>query len=337
MPGRTRYDRPDFSQYPTPVTPMKIAILDDYLGIARDFADWNQLPSEHEVSFFHEPIGDEDAMAETLAPFDILCAMRERSKIGAGLIERLPNLKLIVTTGMSNASIDVAAANARGIVVSGTPTGGHAAAELAFAHIMALARGLYGEADSMRNGGWQAGLGRDLKGATLGMLGLGRLGRLVAGFGQAFGMEVIAWSQNLTTERAVEAGAKHVSKEELFSRSDFLTVLLRLSARTVGFVGAAEIALMKPDACLVNVSRGPIVDNNALVAALESGSIAGAGLDVYETEPLPKDSALRKVPNLLLTPHIGYATRNSFETFYPDTLKAVLAFLAGKPIRIVQV
>lgn len=315
---------------------MKIAILDDYLHIARDFADWSQLPADCELTMFHEPIGDEDAMAEMLAPFDIVCAMRERSKIGAGLIKRLPNLRLIVTTGRSNASIDIAAAKARGIVVSGTPTGGHAAAELTFAHIMALARGLYGEAESMRNGGWQAALGRDLRGATLGLLGLGRLGALVAGFGQAFGMKIIAWSENLTSERAAECGAELVSKEDLFSRSDFLSVLLRLSPRTVGFVGAAEIALMKSDAFLVNASRGPIVDNDALVAALEAGAIAGAGLDVYDIEPLPADSPLRRAPNLLLTPHIGYATRNSFETFYPDTLKAILAFVDGKPIRVIE-
>jgi len=315
---------------------MKIVILDDYLHIADKFADWGQLPSDAELKVFHEPIGDESAMAETLSPFDVICAMRERSRIGAGLIERLPNLKLIVTTGMGNASIDIAAAKARGVVVSGTPTGGHAAAELAFAHIMALARGLYGEAESMRNGGWQAGLGRDLKGATLGLLGLGRLGAQVAGFGQAFGMKAIAWSQNLTPERAAEVGAEFVTKEDLFARSDFLTVLLRLSPRTVGFVGAAEIRLMKADAFLINVSRGPIVDNDALVAALEAGGIAGAGLDVYDIEPLPVDSGLRRAPNLLLTPHIGYATRNSFETFYPDTLKAVLAFLDGKPIRVIE-
>ena len=315
---------------------MKIAILDDYLDIAEEFADWSQLPSDSELTVFQKPIGDENAMAETLSPFDVLCAMRERSKIGAGLIERLPNLKLIVTTGMGNASIDIAAAKARGVVVSGTPTGGHAAAELAFAHIMALARGLYGEADSMRNGGWQAGLGRDLKGATLGLLGLGRLGAQVAGFGKAFGMKVIAWSQNLTPERAAETDAEYVSKEDLFSRSDFLAVVLRLSPRTVGFVGAAEIGLMKPEAFLVNVSRGPIVDNDALVAALEAGSIAGAGLDVFDIEPLPVDSGLRRAPNLLLTPHIGYATRDSFETFYPDTLKAVMAFIDGKPIRVIE-
>ena len=315
---------------------MKIAVLDDYLKIARKFADWDRLPSGSELTIFHQPIGDVDALAATLAPFDVLCAMRERTLIDAELIGRLPNLKLIVTTGMKNASIDVEAAKARGIVVSGTPTGGHAAAELTFALIMALARGLYRETDSMRNGGWQAGLGRDLKGATLGLLGPGRLGSQVGRFGLAFGMKLIAWSQNLTKERAAEVGAEYVSKEDLFRRSDFIAILLRLSPRTVGLVGKAEIALMKPDAFLVNASRGPIVDNDALVAALEAGRIAGAALDVYDVEPLPADSPLRRVPNLLLTPHIGYATRNSFETFYPDTLEAVLAFIAGKPIRLVE-
>ena len=315
---------------------MKIAVLDDYLKIARKFADWSRLPSDSELTVFHEPIGDLDALATSLAPFDVICAMRERTPIGADLIGRLPNLKFIVTTGMKNASIDVEAAKARGIVVSGTPTGGHAAAELTFALIMSLARGLVREAESMRSGGWQAGLGRDLKGATLGLLGPGRLGSQVGRFGLAFGMKLIAWSQNLTRERAAEAGAEYVSKEELFRRSDFIAILLRLSPRTVGLVGAAEIALMKPDAFLVNASRGPIVDNDALVTALKAGSIAGAALDVYDIEPLPADSPLRRVPNLLLTPHIGYATRNSFETFYPDTLEAILAFLAGKPIRLVE-
>jgi phosphoglycerate dehydrogenase-like enzyme len=201
---------------------------------------------------------------------------------------------------------------------------------------MALARGLYREAESMRNGGWQAGLGRDLKGATLGLLGPGRLGSQVGRFGLAFGMKLVAWSQNLTRERAAEVGAEYVSKEDFFRRADFIAILLRLSPRTVGLVGKAEIALMKPDAFLVNASRGPIVDNDALVAALEAGRIAGAALDVYDVEPLPADSPLRRVENLLLTPHIGYATRNSFETFYPDTLEAVLAFIAGKPIRLVE-
>jgi phosphoglycerate dehydrogenase-like enzyme len=315
---------------------MKIAVLDDYLKIARKLADWDRLPSGSELTIFREPIGDLDDLAAMLAPFDVICAMRERTPIGADLIARLPNLKLIVTTGMKNASIDVEAAKARGIVVSGTPTGGHAAAELTFALIMALARGLYREAESMRNGGWQAGLGRDLKGATLGLLGPGRLGSQVGRFGLAFGMKLIAWSQNLTRERATEVGAEYVSKADLFRRSDFIAILLRLSPRTVGLVGKAEIALMKPDAFLVNASRGPIVDNDALVAALKAGSIAGAALDVYDVEPLPADSPLRRVENLLLTPHIGYATRNSFETFYPDTLEAVLAFIAGKPIRLVE-
>jgi phosphoglycerate dehydrogenase-like enzyme len=315
---------------------MKIAVLDDYLKIARKFADWSQLPADSKLEIFHEPIGDVDALATALAPFEIVCAMRERTTIGADLIARLPNLKLIVTTGMRNASIDVEAAKARGIVVSGTPTGGHAAAELTFALIMSLARGLCREADSMRNGGWQVGLGRDLKGATLGLIGPGRLGSQVGRYGLAFGMKLIAWSQNLTPERAAEADAEYVSKEDLFRRSDFIAILLRLSPRTVGLVGATEIALMKRDAFLINASRGPIVDNDALVAALEAGKIAGAGLDVYDIEPLPADSPLRRAPNLLLTPHIGYATRNSFETFYPDTLDAVLAFIAGEPIRLVE-
>jgi phosphoglycerate dehydrogenase-like enzyme len=313
---------------------MRIAVLDDYLEVARELADWSRLPPDSELTVFHQPIGDEDALAATLAPFDIVCLMRERTPMLAGLIARLGNLKLIVTTGRRNFSIDIAAANERGIVVSGTP-GRHAApAELAFLHLMALARGLAAEATSMRGGGWQVALGRELSGLTLGLVGLGGLGRQVARFGRAFNMKVIAWSENLTREQAEKEGAELVGKEELFRSADFVEVLVRLSPRTVGLVGASEIALMKPDACLINISRGPIVDTGALCAALEAGRIAGAGLDVYDEEPLPADSPLRRVPNLLLTPHIGYATREAFEVFYPATLDCVLAFLDGKPVNV---
>jgi phosphoglycerate dehydrogenase-like enzyme len=315
---------------------MKIAILDDYLKVARKYADWSRLPADCELTIFDRPIGGADAVVAALEPFDIVCLMRERTAFRADVIERLPNLKLIVTTGRRNFSIDLDAARKRAIVVSGTPGRHQAPAELAFLHVMALARGLCEEAASMRNGGWQVRLGRELAGMRLGLLGLGGLGKQVARFALAFNMKVAAWSENLTRERAAEAGVDYVSREELFSGSDFVVVLLRLSPRTVGFVGADEIALMKRDAYLVNISRGPIVDTGALVAALEEGRIAGAGLDVYDQEPLAVDSPLRRAPNLLLTPHIGYATHDAFEIFYPETLESVLAFLAGSPIRVLE-
>jgi len=314
---------------------MKIAVLDDYQNVARQFADWSKLPADCQLTVFNDHVADKETLVERLRPFDILCVMRERTPLPKRLIDRLANLKLIVSTGHRNPSIDVAAAAARGVLVCNTSTPGRATAELAMALLLALFRKLPAQIDSMRSGGWQAELGRDLGGATLGILGLGRLGTQVARHANSFGMEIVAWSQNLTAERAAEAGARLVAKQELFRAADAVTVHLKLSERTVGIVGAEEIALMKPDACLVNTSRAPIVDTDALVAALREGRLAGAALDVYDTEPLPAASPLRGVPNLLLTPHIGYSTRDTYEIFYPETVEAVLAFLDGKPIRVV--
>lgn len=315
---------------------MKIAILDDYQEVARDLADWDTLPTGTTVTVFHDTIADEAALVARLAPFEIIGAMRERTPFPESVLARLPNLRLIVTTGMKNASIDVAAANRRGITVCGTGTSVQSTAELAFALILMLARDLFAQTASMRDGGWQVGLGHDVCRKTLGIIGLGRLGGALARMGQAFGMNVIAWSENLTEARCAELGVERVSRDDLLARADFASIHLRLSDRTRGLIGAAEIARMKPTASLVNTSRAPIVDTDALVAALLAGRLRSAALDVFDIEPLPADSPLRGVPNLLLTPHVGYVTRETYDIFYPDMVEAIAAFLAGSPVRVVS-
>jgi phosphoglycerate dehydrogenase-like enzyme len=315
---------------------VKIAILDDYQDVAREVADWGALAGGATVTFFHDTLADEDALVARLAPFAIIGAMRERTPFPDSVLARLPNLRLIVTTGMKNAAIDVAAANRRGVTVCGTGSSAHSTAELAFALVLVLARDLVAQAASMRAGGWQVGLGHDVHGKTLGLIGLGRLGGAVARMAQAFGMTVIAWSENLTDARCAELGAERVSKDELLARADFTSIHLRLSDRTRGLIGAAELARMRPTASLINTSRAPIVDTHALVAALLAGTLRSAALDVYDIEPLPADSPLRGVPNLLLTPHVGYVTRETYEIFYPQMVEAIAAFLAGKPVRIIS-
>ncbi len=310
---------------------MRLAILDDYQRVALDMADWSPLREAVEITVFDRHLGAADAVADALAGFEIVCIMRERTPFPAGLFERLPRLKLLVTTGRRNAAIDLQAAARHGVTVCGTGSPGHAAGELAFTLILALARGLLPEANSVRAGGWQVGIGRDLHGATLGILGLGHIGAQIAGFGKAFGMNLMAWSQNLTDARAAEVGVRRVARDELFAGADFVTIHLRLSPRTEGLVGARELALMRPDGYLVNSSRGPIVDQAALILALERGQIAGAALDVYDQEPLPPDHRLRRTPNLLLTPHIGYVTRETYRVFYRETVELVQAWLAGRP------
>ncbi|MGX1097592.1 D-2-hydroxyacid dehydrogenase family protein [Amorphus sp. MBR-141] len=311
----------------------KIAILDDYQNVALDMADWSAL-SEAEITVFDRHIEDEAALAAALQPFDVIAIMRERTPFPRSLFARLPALKLLVTSGMKNAAVDLDAARDHGVAVCGTASSGHATAELSFLMILSLARKLPEQMASMREGGWQVGLGRDLRGTRLGLLGMGRLGTEMAKFGTAFGMDVVGWSQNLTPEAAEAAGARYVEKAELFATSDFVSVHLRLSDRTQGIVGREDIARMKPDACLINTSRGGLVDNDALVAALEAGRLGGAALDVYDHEPLPADDPLRSVPGLLLTPHIGYVTRESYEVFYPETVEAIRAWLDGKPVRV---
>lgn len=314
---------------------IKVAVLDDYQDVARDYADWSALDGRAELTVFRDTISDEEALAR-LADFDAVCLMRERTPFSASLIARLPKLKLIVTTGMHNASIDMDPARMQNVLVCGTTSIGHSTAELAFAFVLQLARGISRESASLAGGGWQVGVGRDLAGARLGLLGLGRLGGMMAGYARAFEMDVVAWSENLTEEAAAEKGVQRVSKDEMFATSDFVSVHLRLSARTTGIVGSREFAQMKRDAYLINTSRAPIVDQEALIEALNTQRIAGAALDVFDQEPLPRDHPLRSAPNLLMTPHIGYVTRDTYQVFYRETLEAVLGWLDGKPVRVIK-
>jgi phosphoglycerate dehydrogenase-like enzyme len=312
----------------------RIAVLDDYQSAAAGFADWSLVPGPVDVVEFADHLADEDALVDRLTPFDVVVAMRERTPFPRTLLERLPHLRLLVTTGRRNASIDVAAAAERGITVCGT--GSHAAGpvELTWALILAVARQVPLEDASVRAGGWQETVGTDLAGATLGVLGLGRLGERVARIGQAFDMDVVAWSQNLTGQRAAEVGVRRVDRDELFATADVLTVHLLLSDRTRGLVGRDELERMKPSAILVNTSRGPIVDEAALLDALSSSRIAGAGLDVFDTEPLAPDHPLRSAPRTVLTPHLGYVTEKTYEIFFREAVEDVAAFLAGNPIRV---
>lgn len=312
---------------------MRVAVLDDYQRVARAFADWRSL-EPHEVAFFHEPLAGIEDAAATLEPFDVVVAMRERTPFSAELVGRLPRLRLLVTTGMRNAAIDLDAAAARGVTVCGTESLGHPTVELTWALVLALARNVPVEDATMREGGWQSTVGVSLRGKTLGVLGLGRIGGAVAAIGRAFDMRVVAWSENLTAERAAACGAELVDRETLFRASDVLTVHLVLSERTRGLVGSRELAWLKPTALLVNTARGPIVDEQALVEALRAGAIAGAGLDVYDAEPLPADHPLRLAPRTVLTPHLGYVTDDGYRLFYGQAVEAVAAYLAGAPIRV---
>ncbi|WP_448627720.1 D-2-hydroxyacid dehydrogenase family protein [Geodermatophilus sp. URMC 64] len=313
----------------------RIAVLDDYQYVAASYADWSRLREPVEVVEFADHVDDVDTLVRRLQPFDVIVAMRERTPFPRALLERLPNLKLLVTTGGTNKSIDVAAAAERGVVVCGTGAHPSGTAELTWALILAVARHVPQEDAAVRAGGWQQTVGLDLAGGTLGVIGLGRLGSRVAGIGQAFGMDVVAWSQNLTDERAAEVGVRRVSKEELLSSADVVTIHLQLSDRTRGLIGRAELSLMKPTAILVNTSRGPIVDEQALVEALRGGAIHGAGVDVFDQEPLPRHHPLRELRRAVLTPHLGYVTEKTYEVFYRDAVDDVAAWLAGEPIRVV--
>ncbi len=310
----------------------RIAILDDYQRVALTSADWSRLQSSHEITVFDKSFANPAAVVAALEPFDILAIMRERTGFPRAVIEQLPNLKLLVTSGHRNAAIDMQAATDRKVVVCGTDAPGHATAELAFGMIIAMFRHLPLEAEAMKAGRWQTTVGRDLRGRTLGLLGLGKLGSQMARYGQAFGMPVMAWSENLTAPVAAGQGVIRVDKDELFARADVISVHTKLSARTTGIIGAREIALMKPDAILINTSRGPIIDEAALRAALHAGRIGGAGIDVYEPEPLPADHPWRTTPRTLLTPHIGYVTDQTYRIFYGGTTAAIEAYLAGQPI-----
>jgi len=317
---------------------MRIALLDDYFNAARDLADWSQLDGRADITVFTEPLGGEENAAKVLADFEIIVGMRERTPFPGTLIRRLPKLKLLITTGMRNRSFDLEAAHAQGITVCGTEggSGPGSASELAVGLMITLMRDIHGQFDSMRQGGWQTRPGYGLAGKTLGLLGLGKLGGAVAAVGNAFNMKVIAWSQNLTDQRAAECNARRVKKDELFRQSDVLSIHLILSDRTRGIVGARELGMMAPTAYLINTSRGPIVDEVALLKALQEKRIAGAALDVYSVEPLPADHLIRRLDNVLLTPHIGYVTAENLAEWYPDAVEDIVAFLEGRPIRVLK-
>lgn len=306
---------------------MKVAILDDYQNVALRLADWSTVASRAEITVFNDHLADSAAVLERLRPFDVVCITRERTPLSAEILHQLPKLRMIASTGPRNASIDMRAAAERGIVVTATGYDATPTIEHAWALILASARELGREAASVRNGGWQTTVGTNLRGKCLGVVGLGNIGTEVARIGLAFGMRVIAWSQNLTAETASAAGAIRVDKDALFKEADFVTIHLVLSRRTTGLIGAAELALMKPTARLVNTSRGPIVDGPALIEALRAHSIAGAALDVFDTEPLPADHPFRTLDNVLATPHIGYVTEELYRTFYGDASAGIAAWL----------
>jgi phosphoglycerate dehydrogenase-like enzyme len=312
---------------------MKIAILDDYNDCSLQFAPFESLRPEHELTVFNEQI-PADQCTEVLEPFDILLIMRERTAFPRVLIQGLLNLKLIVTTGRRNDVVDLAACEEANIMVCGTDSPGAGTAELTFSLILAAAKGIIKEHLHMQNGGWQSGLAGNLKGRTLGLLGLGRLGGMVAGYAKAMDMNVIAWSTNLTKERTDECHADLVSKEELMSRSDFISIHLRLSERTHHLLSTKELALMQDGAWIVNTSRAPIIDMDALLRELKTGRI-NAALDVFDPEPLPQESELRKLPNMILSPHKGYASEDTFKVFYQQTYDNLLAWLDGKPINLI--
>ncbi|MCU1340813.1 MAG: D-isomer specific 2-hydroxyacid dehydrogenase NAD-binding protein [Candidatus Acidoferrum typicum] len=315
---------------------MRLAILDDYQNVALTMADWEGLRPSVQIQIFRDTLKNEDAVAERLREFEIIVAMRERTAFRRSLLERLPKLKLLVTTGMVNASIDKKAAAEQGIIVSGTTSLRHPTAELTWGLMLALARNITREDAAMRKGAWQTTVGVSLHGKVLGILGLGKLGGQVAAFGKAFMMDVIAWSENLTLGHADSLGVRRVEKQELFRRADFLTIHTVLSKRTRGIVGPDELAAMKSTSYLINTSRGPIVEERALIAALETRKIAGAALDVYDQEPLPADHALRRLENVILTPHLGYVTDENYRAFYGEAAENVRAYLAGNPIRVLN-
>jgi phosphoglycerate dehydrogenase-like enzyme len=314
----------------------RLAILDDYQDVAHGFADWAALEAEGvRVVTYREPFASPEALVAALADVTMVVAMRERTAFPREVLEKLPGLQLLVTTGMANASIDVAAAVEQGITVCGTPGSPTAAPELTWALLLAIARNLTAEENSLRAGTWQTSVGFELAGKTLGVVGLGKIGRRIAAYGQAFGMEVLAWSQNLTAETAKEAGARLVSKDELFRQSDVATLHLRLSARSENIVGEQELRLLGPEGVLVNTARGPLVNQDALLKALSEGWIRGAALDVFDQEPLQAGHPLLTAPNTVLSPHLGYVTRESYRQFYGGAFEDVTAWLAGEPVRTI--
>ena len=317
--------------------PHRCAILDDYQNVALKLADWSKLGPDVAVKVFNESLGDQASVIRTLKDYSIVCLMRERTPFPRAVFEALPDLKLVVTSGARNAAIDLAAAEERKVVVCGTETPGNPTTELAFGLMLELTRKIGFENARLKAGAkWQTTLGTDLGGKTLGVVGLGKLGSKAAQIGRAIGMDIIAWSQNLTAERCREVGATLVSKDELFRRSDFITVHLQLSPRTRGLIGAKDFALMKPTAYFINTSRGPIAEEAALIDALRAKRIAGAGIDVYDVEPLPLDHPLRKLDNAVITPHLGYVTEDNYRRFYGQMVEDIRAWLDGKPVRVIK-
>jgi phosphoglycerate dehydrogenase-like enzyme len=314
----------------------RCAVLDDYQNVALNSADWSSLAGDVDITVFNEPFRNDEEAKRALTPFHIISAMRERTPFRRELIEALPNLKLLITTGARNASFDLAAAGERGVVVCGTGGYGNSTVGIVFGLMLELTRRIGFENARLKDGAsWQTTVGSDLEGLTLGVVGLGKLGRRVATIAQAFGMKVIAWSQNLTAEDCRAAGVEYATKESLFRTADIVTVHVVLSPRSRGLIGAGELALMKPTAYLVNTARGPIVDEQALLAALSEHRIAGAGLDVFATEPLPLDHPLRKLGNAVLTPHLGYVTAQNYARYFADTVEDIRAFLDGRPMRVI--
>jgi phosphoglycerate dehydrogenase-like enzyme len=311
---------------------MKIAILDDYQNAALKLADWSPVAGRAEITVFNDHVSDPLALVERLLPFDIICVMRERTPLPRSIIQQLPQLKMIASTGSRNASIDAEAATERGIVVTGTRYWSTPTIEMTWALILASMRHIVQENAAIRDRGWQISIGEDLQGKTLGVLGLGNIGREVARIGHAFGMKIIAWSQNMTSEIASAAGATLVGKDQLFRQADVVTIHLILSRRTRGLVGAAELALMKPTARLINTSRGPIVDEASLIEVLQSRSIAGAALDVFDEEPLPALHPFRTLSNVLATPHVGYVAESLYRAFYEDAVASITAWLNEQTI-----
>jgi len=313
----------------------RCAILDDYQNVALKSADWSKVATELDCKIFNEHLGSQENVIKALQGFEIICAMRERTAFPRAVIEKLPDLKLLITTGMRNASIDVAAAREHGVVVSGTPATGNPTSGIAIGLMLELTRRIGYENARLKAGApWQSTIGLDLEGLTLGVIGLGKLGARTSRIAQAFGMKVMAWSQTLTPEKCKAVGVEYAQKDELFRQSDLITIHVVLSQRTRGLVGAKELALMKPTAYIINTSRGPIIEEGALLAALREKRIAGAGLDVFDIEPLPADHPLRKMDNVVLTPHLGYVSLQNYRAYFSGVVDDIRAYLDGSPVRV---
>jgi phosphoglycerate dehydrogenase-like enzyme len=314
----------------------RCAILDDYQKVALSYADWSKVAGDVEVKVFNEPFKNKEEVHRALQGFQIIAMMRERTAFLRDTLEALPDLKFLITTGAGNKSIDLAAAAERGVTVAGTGTFGNPTTGIAFGLILELTRRIGFENARMKAGApWQVTVGHDIEGMTLGVIGLGKLGRRMANVAKAFGMKVIAWSPNLTPEKCKEAGVDYASKEDLLRNADIVTIHVQLGDRSRGLLGQKELALMKPTAYLVNTSRGPIVDEKALIAALTAGRLAGAGLDVFDVEPLPVDHPFRKLDNVVLTPHLGYVSIENYKVYYPDIVANIRAFVDGKPVKVI--